>query len=125
MMFHRLVFVATGSGIGPVLAHILAKKMTIKLVWITRDPVRTYGRALVDEVLAAQPDALIWNTDRDGKPDLVNLVYETVLRSSADAVICVSNKKATWQVVHTLELLRVPAIGPSGTPDTWASRVRA
>ena len=72
-LFSKVVFVVTGSGIGPGLGHLLAAEGPTKLVWVTREPRRTYGDALVDEVLAAQPDALIWNTDERGKPDVLAL----------------------------------------------------
>lgn len=111
-VFQRVVYVVTGSGIGPVLAHILAARVPLTLVWVTRDPVKTYGQALVDEILAAQPDAQIWDTDANGKPDMVKLAYSAYARSNAEAVICVSNKKVTWSVVHGMERLGIPALGP-------------
>lgn len=112
LVFRRVVYVATGSGIGPILAHILASRVPGKLVWVTRDPVKTYGQHLVDEILAAQPDALIWDTDAHGKPDMVKLAYSAYADSGAEAVICVSNRKVTWSVVHGLEQLGIPALGP-------------
>ncbi|MEV6417763.1 hypothetical protein [Kribbella sp. NPDC051718] len=111
-VFRRVVYVVTGSGIGPVLAHVLAARVPHKLVWVTRDPVKTYGQALVDEILTAQPDTLIWDTDAYGKPDMVKLAYSEYKSSGAEAVICVSNKKLTWKVVHGMERLGIPALGP-------------
>jgi hypothetical protein len=111
-LFKKVVHVATGSGIGPTLAHILANEVPSHLVWVTRSPRKTYGDALVDEILAVQPDATIWNTDEHGKPDMVRLAYEAYASSGAEAVICIANKKVTWQVVHGLERLGIPACGP-------------
>jgi hypothetical protein len=111
-LFERVVFVVTGSGIGPGLSHLLAAEMSTHLVWITREPRRTYGDALVDEVLGAQPDATIWNTDELGKPDVLALAYDALVRHDAEAVICISNKAVTWQVVHGLEQRGIPAFGP-------------
>ncbi|TWD84690.1 hypothetical protein FB561_5884 [Kribbella amoyensis] len=111
-VFHRVVYVVTGSGIGPVLAHVLAARVPHKLVWVTRDPVKTYGQDLVDEILTAQPDTLIWDTDAYGKPDMVRLAYSAYSSSGAEAVVCVSNKRVTWTVVHGLERLGIPALGP-------------
>jgi hypothetical protein len=111
-VFERVVYIVTGSGIGPVLAHVLAARVPSRLVWVTRDPVKTYGQDLVDEVLTAQPDTLIWDTDAFGKPDMVKLAYSAYESSGAEAVICVSNKKVTWSVVHGLERLGIPALGP-------------
>ncbi|MEV6286540.1 hypothetical protein [Kribbella sp. NPDC051770] len=111
-VFKRVVYVVTGSGIGPVLAHVLAARVPHRLVWVTRDPVKTYGQELVDEILAAQPDTVIWDTDAKGKPDMVKLAYAAYADSEAEAVICVSNKKVTWSVVHGMERLGIPALGP-------------
>ncbi|WP_030323749.1 membrane protein [Streptomyces sp. NRRL B-3229] len=110
-LFTKVVYVATGSGIGPCLPHLLAAEVPSRLVWATRDPRTTYGDALVDEILAVQPDALVWDTSRHGKPDMVSLAYEAYRDFGAEAVICISNKKLTWQVVHGLERRGIPAYG--------------
>ncbi|MFF4252015.1 hypothetical protein ACFY1L_12460 [Streptomyces sp. NPDC001663] len=110
-LFTKVVYVATGSGIGPCLPHLLAAEVPSRLVWATRDPRATYGDALVDEILAVQPHARIWNTSRDGKPDMVRLAYAAYRDFGAEAVICISNKKLTWQVVHGLERRGIPAYG--------------
>lgn len=111
-LFDRVVFVVTGSGIGPGLSHLLADEMPTKLVWVTRNPRRTYGDAFVAEVLAAQPDATIWNTDELGKPDVLALAHRAYVETGAEAVICISNKAVTWHVVHGLEQRGIPAFGP-------------
>lgn len=111
-LFKKVVYVATGSGIGPMLAHLLANEVPAHLVWVTRSPRETYGDKLVDEIIAVQPDATIWNTDERGKPDMVQLAYAAYTSSQAEAVICIANKKVTWQVVHGLERLGIPACGP-------------
>jgi hypothetical protein len=111
VLFTKIVYVATGSGIGPVLPHLLAAKVPSRLVWATRDPRRTYGDALIDEILAVQPHATIWDTSMCGKPDMVRLAYAAYAEFGAEAVICISNKKLTWQVVHGLERRGIPAYG--------------
>lgn len=110
-LFTKVVYVATGSGIGPCLPHLLAAEVPSRLVWATRDPRATYGDALVDEILAVQPHAVVWDTSRHGKPDMVRLAYEAYRDFGAEAVICISNKKLTWQVVHGLERRGIPAYG--------------
>lgn len=110
-LFKKVVYVATGSGIGPCLPHLLAAEVPSRLVWATRDPRTTYGDALVDEILAVQPHAVVWDTSRDGKPDMVRLAYAAYRDFGAEAVICISNKKLTWQVVHGLERRGIPAYG--------------
>ncbi|GAA2822403.1 ferredoxin reductase domain-containing protein [Crossiella cryophila] len=110
-LFRRVVYVATGSGIGPCLPHLLAQEVPARLVWATRDPRLTYGDGLVEEILAVQPDAQIWDTGEHGKPDMVRLAYAAYRDFDAEAVICISNKKLTWQVVHGLESRGIPAYG--------------
>lgn len=63
----------------------------------------TYGDELVDEILTVQPDAVVWDTSLHGKPDMVRLAHAAYQDFGAEAVICISNKKLTWQVVHGLE----------------------
>jgi hypothetical protein len=111
ILFKSVVYLATGSGIGPVLPHLLAGRLPIKLIWATRNPRKTYGDDLVDEILAAQPDALIWDTDERGKPDLLALAYQGYASSGAEAVICISNRTLTNRVVTGLESRGVPAYG--------------
>lgn len=110
-LFKSVVYVATGSGIGPVLPHLLARQVPIHLIWSTRSPRETYGDALVEEILQAQPDAHIWDTDRLGKPDLVALAYAAVRTHGAEAVICISNQTLTERVVEEMESRGIPAYG--------------
>ncbi|MET0577575.1 MAG: hypothetical protein ABW122_02865 [Ilumatobacteraceae bacterium] len=111
-LFSKVVYVVTGSGIGPALGHLLADDRPCKLVWISRNPERTYGTTLYDEVRSAQPDALIWDTDSLGKPDVLQLAHDAYVETGAEAVICISNRPVTWQVVHGLEQRGIPAFGP-------------
>jgi ferredoxin-NADP reductase len=108
----RLVYVVTGSGIGPMLGLILNSPLPGRLVWSARRPRATYGDALVNEVLAAHPDAVIWDTSEQGKPDLLAMADEACRDFAAEAVLVVSNKAATWKLVHGLERRGVPAFGP-------------
>jgi len=111
-LFRKIVYFTTGSGIGPCLYTLMTTKQPALLVWVTRSPRATYGDALVEEVLAAQPDARIWDTTQHGKPDMLRLAYSAFREFGAEAVICVSNKQLTWQVVHGLERRGIPAYGP-------------
>ncbi len=111
-MYQRVVYVVTGSGIGPCLGQILADRVPARLVWSTRDPRRTYGDALVDEVEAIQPDAVIWDTTKHGKPDLLGLALNVYAEFAAEAVFIVSNRSTTLRLVHDLERRGIPACGP-------------
>ena len=55
VLFKKVIYVATGSGIGPCLPHLLVQEVPARLIWSTRTPRQTYGDALVDEILAVQP----------------------------------------------------------------------
>ena len=111
-LFTGVVIVATGSGIGPVLGHLLDDAVPARLVWVTRNPRATYGDAFVDEIHAARPDATIWDTDAQGKPDVLQLAHAAYVESGAEAVICVANRTVTRHVVHGLERCGIPAFGP-------------
>lgn len=112
LIHSRVVYVVTGSGIGPCLGQILAADVPAQLVWSTRTPRETFGDALVDEVLAAQPNAVIWDTTERGKPDLLQLVRRAYREFDAEAVFVVSNKAATFRLVEGLEREGIPAFGP-------------
>ena len=110
-LFKRVVWVATGSGIGPTLPHLLAQEVPAHLVWSTRNARKTYGDALVDEILEVEPNALIWDTDERGRPDLIKLAYAAVQAFEAEAVIVIANEKLTRMVVHGMESRGIPAYG--------------
>ncbi len=108
VLFKRVVYIATGSGIGPVMPHLLAQDVPIHLVWATRNPRKTYGDALCDEILEACPSAHIWDTDAHGKPDLAELALAAVKSFDAEAVIVISNPKLSWSVVSAVEREGIP-----------------
>lgn len=110
-LFTRVVWIATGSGIGPTLPHLLAQEVPAHLVWSTRNARKTYGDDLVDEILEVEPNALIWDTDERGRPDLSQLAYAAVQEFDAEAVIVISNQKLTRQVVYDMESRGIPAYG--------------
>ena len=110
-LFKKVIWVATGSGIGPCLPHLLLNETPSVLIWSTRSPEKTYGEALVNEIKNVQPNAIIWNTDEHGKPDLVKLTYKAYKDFNAEAVICISNQSLTQKVVHNMEYRGIPAYG--------------
>lgn len=111
-LFNRVLYVATGSGVGPLLGHLLTDTQGARLVWVTKDPRATYGEALVDEIETAQPEATIWNTTANGRADVFDLTLEAFGRSGADAVIIVANKGVTDRLVEEFGRRGVPAFGP-------------
>jgi hypothetical protein len=110
-LFKKVLWVATGSGIGPCLPHLLSDKVATSLVWSTRDPAKTYGDELVNQILDAQDEVIIWDTDKEGKPDMIDITYQAFRRTKAEAIIVISNKKLTYSVVHAMESRGIPAFG--------------
>lgn len=110
-MFSSVLWVATGSGIAPVLPHLLARPKASHLLWIARAPRRTYGDALVEEVETSVEGVTLWDTARDGKPDTVSLARRVAAEVGAEAVIVISNKQLTWEVVRELTAHGTPAYG--------------
>jgi len=110
-LFSRLVIVATGSGIGPLLGHIQQPSCATACLWSTKDPVKTYGRDVVDMVKRQIPGAVIWDTTAQGRPDMVKLSYNMARSFRAEAVIIIANRKITTKVVYGLETRGVHAYG--------------
>lgn len=59
-LFRRVVLVATGSGIGPCAPAILEKRVPMRLLWTSPDVRKTFGDKLVDSIIAAEPNAVIY-----------------------------------------------------------------
>jgi hypothetical protein len=59
-LFRRMVFVATGSGIGPCAPCILQQKVPIRLLWTSPNVRQTFGDDLVDSLLRVSPGAVIY-----------------------------------------------------------------
>ncbi|KAH9886188.1 surfactin synthetase subunit 3 [Xylariomycetidae sp. FL2044] len=110
-LFKKIVLVATGSGIGPCLPVILEGKVPARILWSTPHPRETFGQEILDNVLQADPKAIIWNTRTRGKPDLAAMSYQMMMESQAEAVCIISNKKVTEQLVYRLEARGIPAFG--------------
>ncbi|KAG5637945.1 hypothetical protein H0H81_002539 [Sphagnurus paluster] len=110
-MFRRLVVVATGSGIGPCTAAIMEKKIPIRVLWTAPDVRQTFGDKLVDSILEANPESVIYNTRQHGKPDMVKLTYRLVTEFKAEAVVIISNQTLTEKVVYGMMSRGIPAFG--------------
>jgi hypothetical protein len=76
----------------------------------------TYGEGPVNETMEAQPDALIWDTDKRGKrPDVLRFAHAAYRDSGAEPVVYIANKTITGRVVNGMERRDVPVIdAPSG-----------
>ncbi|KAL9942564.1 hypothetical protein ACHAO3_005188 [Verticillium nonalfalfae] len=110
-LFNRVVVIATGSGIGPVLGHIQNPSCATQLIWSTKEPEKTFGDGLLHTIKGKIPDAVIHDTKKLGRPDLVKMGYNLAKSFDAEAVIIIANEKITKKVVYGLETRGVPAYG--------------
>ncbi|KAH6984009.1 hypothetical protein EDB80DRAFT_656509 [Ilyonectria destructans] len=110
-LFNRVILIATGSGIGPMLGHIQSPSCPIQLIWSTSRPEQTFGKDLCNVIKAQIPNAVIHDTKRFGRPDLVKMGYNLVQSFKAEAVIIIANEKVTKKVVYGLETRGVLAYG--------------
>ncbi|KAI1860112.1 hypothetical protein JX265_010036 [Neoarthrinium moseri] len=110
-LFNRVVLIATGSGIGPMLGHIQSPSCPSQLIWSTPNPEKTFGRPLIDAIHDKIPNAVIHDTKLLGRPDLVKMGYNMAKSFGADAVIIIANEKITKKVVYGLETRGVAAYG--------------
>ncbi|KAJ3455749.1 hypothetical protein MRS44_017231 [Fusarium solani] len=110
-LFNRLVCIATGSGIGPLLRHINHPSCPTQLIWSASRPEATFGREIIDLVREKIPDAIIYDTKIYGRPDLVRMGLNLALNFGAEAVIIIANEKITKKVVHEIESQGLPAYG--------------
>ncbi|KAF6829992.1 nonribosomal peptide synthetase 12 [Colletotrichum plurivorum] len=111
-LFKKMVLVATGSGIGPCLPVLMERRVPARVVWSTKNPLKTYGQGIMDTILKADPEALIWDTDKLGRPNLVQLAYNVYKESGAECVAIISNGPTTNKFVYQMESRGIPAFGP-------------
>jgi hypothetical protein len=113
-VFRKIVVVTTGSGIGPCLSFLLepTRKTQCRVLWSTPSPAKTYGADLCNQVESCDPNAMIIDTRKAGRPDMVALTYKLYIESGAEAVFCISNPRLTKKIVYGMESRGVPAFGP-------------
>ena len=111
-LFKSAVIVTTGSGIGPCLGFVVDMDTKCRMLWSTPNPALTFGQHVIDDVKAIDKDAIIWDTKKNGRPDMVELAYQLYIQSGAEAVFVLSNSKLTRKVVYGMESRGVPAFGP-------------
>ncbi|KAK0388986.1 hypothetical protein NLU13_2563 [Sarocladium strictum] len=110
-LFNRVVVIATGSGIGPLLGHINQPSCPTQLIWSTPKPEVTFGSGVIQSIRKNIPDAVIHDTKLLGRPDLVRMGYNMAKSFDAEAVIIIANEKITKKVVYGLQTRGVAAYG--------------
>ena len=112
LLFKKVLIIATGSGIGPCLSLLQGMPgYPVRVIWSAPTPVETWGADIAQAVLRADPGAIIVDTRKTGRPDLVALAYAAYKESGAEAVVIISNPKVTQNVVYGMESRGVPAFG--------------
>jgi len=108
--YRRVLMVATGAGIGPVLPYLLGRSpVQFECLWIGRRHRAAIGTDLVERVLAGGSVTLIDTSV--GRPDVGACVAEVAHRF--DAVFVVSNDVVRDSVARACEALGVPWYGPT------------
>lgn len=134
-LFRPCLVMATGSGIGPCLSLFVQRPdHPVRIIWSAKRPAQTYGRAVLDVIYRADSDAVVIDTDREGRPDLVAVAWRVWSGAKSrgqtqapemekkrkegkkvvgpcEAVVIISNQKVTRKVVYGLESRGVPAYG--------------
>jgi ferredoxin-NADP reductase len=108
--YRRVLMVATGAGIGPVLPYLLGRPpVQFECLRIGRSHRAAMGTDLVDQVLASGSVTLIDTSH--GRPDVGACVARMAHRF--DAVFVVSNDVVRDSVARACEALGVPWYGPT------------
>lgn len=113
--YSRVVVIATGAGITPVIPHVIKNSHKLLIVWIASEHEQTYGNDIWF-LMNAHPRCHIFDTKKHGRPNVEQLAIQAVREFRAQAVFCVSNKAVTETVVNTCLKKGIPAYGA-----TWDS----
>jgi hypothetical protein len=112
-IFSRLIVVTTGSGIGPCLSFLVdPNRPAMRVVWQTKDPLATYGEQILNKVHQLDANAVILETRKLGRVDMLPLVARLVSEFDAEAVCVISNPLVTKKLVFGCESRGIPAYGP-------------
>ncbi|SJL06044.1 related to non-ribosomal peptide synthetase [Armillaria ostoyae] len=110
-LFRRILFVGTGSGIGPIASHIFAGKANYRLIWMAPNTRATFGDHLVDQIISKSPDALLYDTRKYGKPNVVKLIHHVVDEYQPEVVCVISNNSFTQKIVYGLRSRGILTLG--------------
>jgi hypothetical protein len=97
--------------IGPCLSIFPYQKVAMRILWIAANHEITFGKAVVDAVHGRDPRAVMYDTRKSGKPDMSLLTYRVFKESNAEAVLVISNKRFTQQIVFDMDRRGVPVYG--------------
>lgn len=110
--YSRVVVVATGAGIAPVIPHAIENKHKLYILWIGNNHQATYGKRIWS-LISSHPRLKIYDTGVLGRPNVGDLTIQAVREFRAQAVFCVSNKSVTKTVVSACLDKGIAAYGAS------------
>ncbi|KJX93517.1 hypothetical protein TI39_contig4301g00005 [Zymoseptoria brevis] len=112
-MFSRVVFMCTGSGVGPILAVLTPlANVGLRIIWSAPQPREVFGDKICSALLRADPEAIIWDTHKSGRPDLVKIATRVYRESDAEALFFISNQRLTKVVVKELRRKGIATFSP-------------
>lgn len=109
-LFRRVVVLATGAGIAPVLPHLLQTPAAVRVVWVCRNPEDAFGPE-IPAIVASGAGSVVHDTATGGRVDMTELVLRVAHDAGAEAVFVVSGEGVTRAVVGGCLVQGVPAFG--------------
>lgn len=111
-IFRTVLCVGTGSGIAPILGLLDIPGTQFRVLWSARDPENTYSKGIIQRLRKSDGNAIILDTLRNGRPDLVEAASQIYHTGGIEAVFVISNAKVTQEILRGLQQMDIPAYGP-------------
>lgn len=111
-IFKTVLCVGTGSGIAPILGLLDIPGTQFRVLWSARDSENTYSNEITERLRESDGDAVILDTLRDGRSDLIERAAQIYRAGEIEAVFVISNAKVTRRIVQGLQRMDIPAYGP-------------
>lgn len=109
-MFKKVVCIATGAGIAPVISH-LKNCDNIYVIWFVKKPSITFGEKLY-KIISELPNQAIYDTSlMITRLDPLPIVINTYDNFVAEAVFVISNPGLTQKIVYGCESRKICAFG--------------
>jgi ferredoxin-NADP reductase len=114
-MFERILLVATGAGIGPVLSYLMAlgeaerQTQRISILWQAHDPA-AFGSQILEKMREVDTGAVIQDSSVQ-RIDVGARAVEIAERKRVEAVYVVGNKKVTDCVTEVCKSVGIPVYG--------------
>jgi hypothetical protein len=113
LLFKRVVLITTGSGMGPCLSLLVSdKRPPTRILWQTKSPRATYGDRVLDMIASIDKNAVVIDSDKHGRQDMLPVAWDMVKESNAEAVFVVSRPWVVRKLVFEFEARGIPAFGP-------------